>query len=175
MTSAQAPDPEYVWVRRHTWQSWRERYKKNAARLDNIIAAKVEKKKPAQGEKGQYGYVRKPEDKSRRIRKKRSRITEQDSPMPELVYDEEYIGSRFDPNGEGMAMMQPMPLPPPRGGTIIPFPLVSALGGGPLDMSHGRRSPDEEEMDEADESAEWQVRVGNDAPPAWASERHLKG
>ncbi|KAL5535307.1 hypothetical protein ACEPAF_3401 [Sanghuangporus sanghuang] len=34
--------PGYEWVKRHTWQSWRERYKKNAERLDRHIAAIVD-------------------------------------------------------------------------------------------------------------------------------------
>ncbi|KAH9937581.1 uncharacterized protein B0H18DRAFT_971309 [Fomitopsis serialis] len=66
-----ASDPEYAWVTRHTWQSWRERYKKNAARLDAKISEIVEQKKPAHGAKGQYGYVRAPEEKPRRIRIKK--------------------------------------------------------------------------------------------------------
>ncbi|KZT30355.1 hypothetical protein NEOLEDRAFT_1173797 [Neolentinus lepideus HHB14362 ss-1] len=65
-----ANDPEYAWVQRHTWQSWRERYKKNADRLDVMIAAIVAETKPALGEKGQYGYVRMPEEKPKRNRRK---------------------------------------------------------------------------------------------------------
>ncbi|KAJ7601379.1 hypothetical protein DFH06DRAFT_1026243, partial [Mycena polygramma] len=34
----------YEWVTRHTWQSWRERYKKNASRLDPLIDIAVKKK-----------------------------------------------------------------------------------------------------------------------------------
>ncbi|EJD04188.1 uncharacterized protein FOMMEDRAFT_82819, partial [Fomitiporia mediterranea MF3/22] len=36
-----AGQPGYEWVARHTWQSWRERYKKNSERLDRHIAAIV--------------------------------------------------------------------------------------------------------------------------------------
>ncbi|EPQ60843.1 hypothetical protein GLOTRDRAFT_102548 [Gloeophyllum trabeum ATCC 11539] len=61
-------DPEYAWVQRHTWQSWRERYKKNADRLDAMIATIVAETKPQLGEKGQYGYVRMPEEKPKRDR-----------------------------------------------------------------------------------------------------------
>ncbi|KAH8997533.1 hypothetical protein EDB92DRAFT_1933491 [Lactarius akahatsu] len=61
-----ANDPEYTRVTRHTWQSWHERYKKNSQRLDTLIQAIVEQKKPSLGEKGQYGYVRKPEEKPKR-------------------------------------------------------------------------------------------------------------
>ncbi|KAJ7630750.1 hypothetical protein FB45DRAFT_916476 [Roridomyces roridus] len=66
----QSGDPDYAWVTRHTWQSWRERYKKNAPRFDNIIAGIVEQTKPALGEKGQYHYVRQAEEKPKRTRKK---------------------------------------------------------------------------------------------------------
>ncbi|KAJ7597193.1 hypothetical protein C8J56DRAFT_772374, partial [Mycena floridula] len=64
-------DPEYAWVTRHTWQSWRERYKKNAGRLDTQIALIVEQKQSVPGENGQYGYVRQPEEKTKRPRKKK--------------------------------------------------------------------------------------------------------
>ncbi|KAI0824274.1 hypothetical protein BC628DRAFT_1339733 [Trametes gibbosa] len=73
-------EPEYAWVTRHTWQSWRERYKKNATRLDTRIQEIVEQKKPAHGEKGQYGYVRKPEEKPKRTRRKARNSTANGSP-----------------------------------------------------------------------------------------------
>lgn len=69
-------DPEYAWVARHTWQSWRERYKKNSARLDGDIEQIVQRNRPAQGENGQYGYVRQTE---RRGRKKREWNPEKDA------------------------------------------------------------------------------------------------
>ncbi|KIY45442.1 hypothetical protein FISHEDRAFT_49411, partial [Fistulina hepatica ATCC 64428] len=53
-----AGDPDYTWVTRHTWQSWRERYKKNFARLDPIIADIVSHLNLPMGGQGQYGYVR---------------------------------------------------------------------------------------------------------------------
>ena len=164
----QAADPEYVWVTRHTWQSWRERYKKNANRLDNVIAAIVDRKKPAQGEKGQYGYVRKPEEKVKKSRKKRSRNVALSGTVPETVYDEDYIGGPI-----AAAVMEPIALPPPRGGTLIPFALqhMPTVGGGPLDLSVVRESPAEEEMDDTEESAEWQIRIGKDEPPAWAKRK----
>lgn len=73
----QRNEPEFAWVSRHTWQSWRERYKKNAARLDIRIAQIVEEKKPAMGEKGQYGYVRQPEVKPKRNRRKSRKADEE--------------------------------------------------------------------------------------------------
>ncbi|KAF7306750.1 Myb-DNA-bind-2 domain-containing protein [Mycena indigotica] len=63
-------DPEYAWVQRHTWQSWRERYKKNSERLDKLIATIVAQTNPAHGEKGQYGYVRQPEEKPKKSRRR---------------------------------------------------------------------------------------------------------
>jgi len=38
-TPSKALEPEYVWAKRHTWQSWRERYKMNIPRFDPKIAA----------------------------------------------------------------------------------------------------------------------------------------
>jgi len=59
----------YSWVNRHTWQSWRERYKKNSARLDVTIANIVSQRPVVPGEKGQYGYVRLVEERGKKPRK----------------------------------------------------------------------------------------------------------
>ncbi|KAH8102943.1 hypothetical protein BXZ70DRAFT_761682 [Cristinia sonorae] len=39
LTLLAARYPEYSWARQHTWQSWRERYKKNSLRFDKLIEA----------------------------------------------------------------------------------------------------------------------------------------
>ncbi|KAI6132700.1 hypothetical protein EV401DRAFT_214576 [Pisolithus croceorrhizus] len=146
-----AVDPEYAWVTRHTWQSWRERYKKNSVRLDNLIAAIVDQKKPAHGEKGQYGYVRKAEERTRRTRKRRGKSTE------EAFQTEKIIGD----------INRNVPSTPP----IIIFPSVPTeqLPGRsqPSTSTIPRLSPDEEEMDDGEEFEEWRIRIGNEPPPAW--------
>lgn len=71
-----ATDPRYAWADRHTWQSWRERYKKNKDRLDKMIAQIVEAKHIVPGQAGQHNYVRaigEGEDKTITPRKKRKR------------------------------------------------------------------------------------------------------
>jgi hypothetical protein len=122
-------EPEYSWVSRHTWQSWRERYKKNAGRLDPVIAQIVEDRKPTLGEKGQYGYVRKPEDKpSSRGRSRRRKAT-----SAETVNDEEVHagGPQPGPSQPGLSQPElsqhippppppPHPMPPPH--SMIPIP-----------------------------------------------------
>ena len=46
-------NPEvYAWTERHSWKSWRERYKKNASRLDILIKRYVRKYPPQ--EQGLY-------------------------------------------------------------------------------------------------------------------------
>ena len=63
---------------RHTWQSWRERYKKNSARLDVVIANIVSQRPVVPGEKGQYGYVRLVEERG----KKPKKAPKQGTPAP---------------------------------------------------------------------------------------------
>jgi len=41
----------------------------------------------------------------------------------------------------------------------------------PLDISTVRKSPDEEEMEDAEEGPEWAVRVGDASPPAWGKRK----
>jgi len=50
--------------------------------------------------------------------------------------------------------------------TILPAP--SAVS---LNRSTVRKSPDEEEMEDAEESPEWAVRVGDAPPPAWGKRK----
>jgi hypothetical protein len=184
LTYLQSGDPEYAWVTRHTWQSWRERYKKNSARLDTIIARIVDQKKPAQGEKGQYGYVRQAEERPKRSRKKKAKSAEEASPIDEFPNDM--------PLTNGL-----VPMPPPPGAMHPMAPVMEAphsihhamtslqnladVGSAysailpapstvPIDRSAIRKSPAEEEMDDTEEP-EWAVRVGNAPPPPWAKRK----
>lgn len=173
---------------RHTWQSWRERYKKNATRLDVKIAQIVDQKKPAHGEKGQYGYVRKPEEKPKRPRKKRS------------TNGSESVEPVAGPSGvhamDSFAIPMPVPLPPPLQGLTgtvggpndafnpalyapqiavfqhLPAPtptLDSAPGPAPAAGPANHVSERREEEMEDDE--EWQIRESNAPPPAWAKRK----
>ncbi|KAJ7783578.1 hypothetical protein DFH07DRAFT_788292 [Mycena maculata] len=152
-------DPEYAWVSRHTWQSWRERYKKNAVRLDGLIAGIVAQKKPVPGEQGQYGYVRQAEEKQKKPRKKKNQT-------PSYLDDDFLVGgSKF----EGMGGFPPveglgeMVMQVPEEMQEIPGLIYeSTPGAGPSMVS---QTPAEEEMDE--EGSEWAVRVGNSPPPMW--------
>jgi hypothetical protein len=170
-------DPEYAWVSRHTWQSWRERYKKNAGRLDNIIARIVEQKRPAPGDKGQYGYVRQAEEKPKRSRKKRVKAAEQ--PMNPDEFPANASVMTILPTGP--IQMDPTMLPAPEhhysmlqdiagvGGAysnILPAPSTV-----PLDRATVRESANEEEMEDAEDSPEWAVRVGDAPPPSWGKRK----
>ncbi|KAI0651747.1 hypothetical protein C8Q79DRAFT_899456 [Trametes meyenii] len=183
-------EPEFAWVARHTWQSWRERYKKNATRLDVKIAEIVDEKKPAHGEKGQYGYVRKPEEKPKRTRKKRNSTNG-------VADGDPNAGMKVE-GGPSTAPLEtyslPMPVPlsitgvmGPVGGPADSFnPIVyqpptpvfqhipiPAPGQGPLDTETARRDVRKEEME--DDEVEWQIREGHATPPAWAAKRKVDG
>jgi|SRR5882762_5543485 hypothetical protein len=179
----QSADPEFAWVSRHTWQSWRERYKKNATRLDALIATIVEQKKPVPGEKGQYGYVRQAESKPKRGRRKRGGRNqefhgsddeyERDMPMPMPVVYAIPMDASYGPGVTHQlaygplppAMSLPMPAPPPNGS-------MHAYGSGPLDAGSVRKSPAEEEMDDGDEDPDFAaMRVGNAPPPPWGKRK----
>ncbi|KAI0963431.1 hypothetical protein AcW1_000512 [Taiwanofungus camphoratus] len=175
-----ASDPEYAWVTRHTWQSWRERYKKNSMRLDSKISEIVEQKKPAHGEKGQYGYVRKPEEKPKRVRKKArniynganniagpSRVNQEveDFPVPVPVALPGVAGVLTAVGGphEGFNGMVYAPAPAPV------FQPMQVPNSGPMDAAIARRNAIEEEME--DDESEWQIREGHEPTPAWAKRK----
>ncbi|KAF8213261.1 hypothetical protein K438DRAFT_1915400 [Mycena galopus ATCC 62051] len=156
-------DPEFAWVSRHTWQSWRERYKKNATRLDALIAVIVEQTKPVHGEKGQYNYVRQPEEKQKKQRKKKSK-------NQDYLDDECIVGSS---GLEGMGVFSGA-VPIEGLGEIIPkgthelrSMIYEGTPAGPSSMPHP--GPAEEEMD--DDGSEWAVRVGTSPPPQWGKRR----
>ncbi|THH03002.1 hypothetical protein EW145_g6613 [Phellinidium pouzarii] len=89
---SRATTPGYEWVERHTWQSWRERYKKNAARLDQHIAAIVHINQIngiAVPEKAQFGYFKLTDGKSVSRRKRRKYGGEQ-QPEQELQFAETF-------------------------------------------------------------------------------------
>ena len=71
-------------MKRHPWQSWRERYKKNSARLDQQIQAIVDSKRTiAPPDKSQFGIFRIQEHKPNKPSRKRKRGPGQDSTDPE--------------------------------------------------------------------------------------------
>ncbi|KAI0724440.1 hypothetical protein C8T65DRAFT_704308 [Cerioporus squamosus] len=175
-----AHDPEYVWVTRHTWQSWRERYKKNATRLDAKIAQIVDQKKPAHGEKGQYGYVRKPEEKPKRVRKKRSSMNgDSESPIagPSTAHSmDTYSVPMPVPLPTLTGVMGPMPGPNDTFSPVVystPPPVFQHMSmpapvTGQMDAATARQHAREEEMEDDEE---WQIREGNAPAPAWAKRK----
>ena len=181
MALIQAHDPEYAWVTRHTWQSWRERYKKNATRLDTKIAQIVDQKKPAHGEKGQYGYVRKPEEKPKRVRKKKTSMNgDSESPMagPSTLHSMDtysvpmpmpmptlsgVMGPVPGPNDTFDPVAYQTPPPPVFQHMSMPAPVT-----GQMDAATARQNAREEEMEDDDE---WQIREGNAPTPAWAKRK----
>lgn len=157
---------------RHTWQSWRERYKKNAARLDVRISEIVSRVKPAVGEKGQYGYVRKPEEKPKRSNKKKTRQDTEEAaelsntdevefllqpvPVPHSANDSTGIEGDLTPPGQFGGFQQSA-----EGASIESEAAV------PPDVEAARRNATEEE----DDDSEWQIRVGDNTQPGWAKRK----
>lgn len=166
-------DPDYAWVGRHTWQSWRERYKKNATRLDALVAAIVEEKKPSQGEKGQYGYVRQPEEKPKRIRVRKHKSasetnvvgSEASTSTPGAYAEHPPTTHQFVHENHPPGQLQPESGPP-----LELFQNLHAPGDGPLDPGT-RDGAAEEEMDAADEDPDFVVRVGHEPPPKWGKRK----
>ena len=122
-----------------------------------MIAAIVDQKKPAHGEKGQYGYVRQAEEKTKRARKRRTK------PVDESLHAdhaERQITGCIDGNTNATV---PIILFTPDQISSQPQALMSGI--------HARQSPDEEEMAEGEESEEWRIRVGNQSPPPWGKRK----
>lgn len=136
----------------------------------------MDEKKPAQGEKGQYGYVRQAEAKPKKTRRKRGSANENNlsqdqygephdmgavGAMP-MVYAAPMDG-QYNPGMHTPMQALPMPALPP------PSNSIHAPGGGPLDAASVRKSPAEEEMEEDPDFAN--VRVGTEPPPLWGKRK----
>jgi len=127
-----------------------------------MIASIVEQKKPAQGEKGQYG-------------KKRAQNAEHASAGGE------YAGA-LDAKNESLPAMAGMlgiqGIPDMISEMSGMVGIYSSLGGplhtpasGPFNRPAINNTPAEEEMDDTEDGSEWAVRVGNDTPPQWGKRR----
>ncbi|KAK1223818.1 hypothetical protein PQX77_013342 [Marasmius sp. AFHP31] len=139
--------PGYTWVQRHTWQSWRERYKKHAEKLDKIIDEIVHETKPNPGDKVQYGYVRQEEDDKPRKKRKRAApkngIETLQQPPPEFV-----VGASTDSQVLPGAVYQP---------ENVPVSFLPVLAQKP-----GSSTTNE------DENTNWAVRLPDGVLPPWA-------
>jgi hypothetical protein len=149
-----------------------------------MIQAIVEQKKPTLGEKGQYGYVRKPEEKPKRSRKRKD-----DGPGAVPPNDDDFLqpgpshqlamamhmslAAQDERPHPGM-LVSPVPVDPyPQGHPHLhnlPAHLsqIQAPTDGPVGLAV-RKSADGEKME--DEEAEWDVKVGNDPPPLWGKRK----
>ncbi|KAI5897677.1 uncharacterized protein SCHCODRAFT_02696332 [Schizophyllum commune H4-8] len=191
-------DPQYAWVTRHTWQSWRERYKKHAHRLDRVIESIVEHKKPMLGEKGQYGYVRVDEPKepkpTPKPRSKRKRARKDSTPEPSQN-DGAYGGPvMLSPPNARMASRPPSgptraPSGPPRSQPAPAPPQPPPSQPGPAHHAATQPAPRAatqpapraavqppkrkatDIVDELDSESQWQIRIGDEPPPTWARPR----
>lgn len=115
-----------------------------------MITAIVDQRKPLLGEKGQYGYVRQPEEKPKRTRKKRGKNEQLEESVQDLAGDDKTATAE----------------------AIVPVGEVEGLpitSGPNTEEPPASENPPEEEMDE--EGSEWAVKVGNEPPPRWAKRR----
>jgi len=141
----------------------------------------VADKRITQGEQGQIGYVRQPEEKPRRTRKKRNKAEDamvdgdQDSNRPDEssqlsllpISEIPSIGSDVSlptqpPSFQNIQPLSSFSLPP----SHTPIPLPPETGSAvPENLGSG-----EEEIDDNEES-QWIVREGNESPPIWTKRK----
>jgi hypothetical protein len=157
----QVNEAGYGWVSRHTWQSWRERYKKNSTRLDVAITNIVSQRPVVPGEKGQYGYVRFVEEKA----KKPKKPLKQDSPVP------------LDLCGASGSTSSSVRNSAPTSGNLV-YRESAATNSAPpqsalISVADTLRTATLTSFEESQEGSEWAIRVGDAPPPAWSKKRGL--
>lgn len=119
--------------------------------------------KPILGEKGQYGYVRKPEEKLKRLKRKR-----QDTEESTGQSNNDEIDFLAPPVPEAKGIEGDL-IPPGQFGGFQPndVPHVQSEAAIPADVEAARLNATEEEDDES----EWQVRIGDGPQPNWAKRK----
>lgn len=108
-----------------------------------MIAQIVGQKKPIHGEQGQYGYVRKDEEKPKRRKGIRK-------PAEQNLHQQEMIIGGISGNTPGVPVIYDVP-----GDGVEPsnpFPRSSPTGG---------------KLGDDEDSEEWAIRIGNESPPIW--------
>jgi hypothetical protein len=168
----QVGDKEYSWVSRHTWQSWRERYKKNSARLDPKIAEIVERNKPLPGDKGQYGYVRKPEEKVKKTKKKSAEADDSTIPGPSKDELDFLSQTLIMPPSALLAAIPGINAPT----STIHSSMLPPTGSHSIASSSVTISPEvlaarQNASEEEDDESEWQIREGTGPAPLWAKRK----
>jgi hypothetical protein len=114
-----------------------------------MIAQIVGQKKPIHGEQGQYGYVRKDEEKPKR-RKGTRRPAEQN------LHQQEMIIGGISGNTPGVPVIYDVPGDGVEPSISNPFPRNSPAGG---------------KMGDSEDSEEWAIRIGNESPPIWVKRK----
>ena len=88
----------YGWAKRHTWQSWRERYKMNQEWFDEQITEHLDAFPPHPHGKGEYALKRMP--RAPRTRQIASRpIPENSEDNEEGILEEQMNSAAFEDNG----------------------------------------------------------------------------
>lgn len=165
LSITQKDKQDYAWVTRHSWQSWRERYKMNFGRMDPIISEIVQSKNISPGKKGQHGYVRRPEEFPKvaaTVRRKRRRAEQDDGELQEG--DEEIKHCQLSPPAQA-EMMGTIKFEPPATEAVLQSDSQESLAA--VSCHNPEQNPAPTQYDE-DESG-WRVRIGHDAPPGWAA------
>lgn len=161
LNEVQVDEPGYSWVNRHTWQSWRERYKKNAARLDVAIANIVSQRPVIPGEKGQYGYVRLVEDRG----KKPKKASKPGTPI------------LLDLHGASGSTYSSVQTSASAAGELMYSSLTTAYSAPPQSASimidNASRTATLTSLQESQEGSEWAIRIGDAPPPTWSKKRSL--
>ncbi|KZV71277.1 hypothetical protein PENSPDRAFT_650757 [Peniophora sp. CONT] len=183
-----ADEPGFAWVKRHTWQSWRERYKKNPDKMDPLIARIVDERKPAIGEVGQYGFSRKAEPAPR---KRSGGKRKASTPLEggEGATDAERIAAALAghmplppgmpppfPPGYMPGQMPPPPFafhPPPHMPPPPPPEGIPGMGGGPMDHIPPPSQPlsQPEAGPSGEGESQWPIREGSGPQPGWAKRK----
>lgn len=141
----------------------------------------MERNKPTPGEKGQYGYVRKPEEKARRAKRKvrdgepGASTDELDFIAPPVLAPASAAGTA---SASGSVSVSAPPsahagMPPPVFSTVLydprlgpppPFPPPPPAHIPPPEVVAARQHA----MEEEDDETEWRIREGQGTQPQWA-------
>jgi hypothetical protein len=159
----------YEWVTRHTWQSWRERYKNNAERLDRRIAEHVAESQLTLDRPATRRTHDRDDSSFLPPRKKAKTVHKRD-------VSENFDSDLFDISGTTLSPTPEVSMraltgaSPPS--TPLAKPIVHSIASAQACLHSPTLSTPLRDLSlPADETQTWPIRVGNDPPPRWGKRK----
>ena len=131
------------------------------------------------GDKGQYGYIRKPEEKPKKVKKKSVDTPEENAVAGSSKDELAFLSQAFVIPPSSLVGAMPGAIPganiPPLLPVPTPVPVMhspNTIGGlSSIPISPEVLAARQNATEEEDDEGEWQIGESNEPPPSWAKRK----